>query len=101
MSEHICSTPPRVLMVAIGGYGYHYLRAPGDEGPAGHATVAGVVDPVATQSAAWPRVRDLGVPVVDTVEAFFSAGRQADLTIVSSPIQHHVAQSLSALAGGS
>ena len=101
MSEQAGSTPPRVLMVAIGGYGYHYLRALLDEVPAERATLAGVVDPFASQSAAWPRVAQLGVPIAEGVDAFFAAGHQADLTVVSSPIHFHVSQSLSALAGGS
>jgi predicted dehydrogenase len=101
MSDQAGPTPPRVLMVAIGGYGYHYLRALLDEVPAEHATLAGVVDPFASQSAAWPRVTQLGVPIVDSVDAFFAAGHQADLTVVSSPIHYHVSQSLTALEGGS
>ena len=95
------SAPVRVLMSAIGGYGYHYLQALLDDVPAGHAVLAGVVDPLARQSAAWPRVHGAGVPVVDTVEAFFAAGHRADLTIVASPIPEHVPQSVAALAAGS
>ena len=101
MSDQTGSTPPRVLMVAIGGYGYHYLRALLDEVPARQAALAGVVDPYAKQSAAWSRVSALGVPVADDVEAFFAAGHRADLTVVSSPIHFHVPQSISALAAGS
>ena len=93
--------PVRVLMAAIGGYGCHYLQALLDEGPAGRASLAGVVDPFATLSAAWPRVRALGVPVVDDVDAFFAAGRHADLTVVASPIHWHVPQSVAALDSGS
>jgi predicted dehydrogenase len=88
-------------MAAIGGYGQHYLQALLDEVPAGHARLAGVVDPCAKDSAVWPRVRDLGVPVVGEVEEFFGAGHRADVTVVSSPIHFHVPQTLAALAGGS
>ncbi len=101
MSGQAGSTPPQVLMVAIGGYGYHYLHALLDEMPPQRAALAGVVDPFAKESAAWPRVRDLGLPVVGDVESFFAAGHHADLTVVSSPIHFHIPQSLSALAGGS
>jgi predicted dehydrogenase len=92
--------PVRVLMAAIGGYGYHYLMALLDEVPAPHAALAGVVDPFARQSAAWPRVAGLGVPVVDDIEAFFAAGHSADLTVVSSPPHWHVPQSIAALDAG-
>jgi predicted dehydrogenase len=101
MSEPADSAPLRVLMVAIGGYGHHYLCALLDEVPSQRARLAGVVDPFAKQSAAWSRVSDLGVPVADGVDEFFAAGHEADLTVVASPIQFHVVQSLSALAGGS
>ena len=93
--------PVRVLMAAIGGYGHHYLQALLDEVPAHHAELAGVVDPLARQAAAWPRVAGLGVPVVDDIGAFFAAGRAADLTVVSSPPQWHVPQSIAALDAGS
>jgi len=88
-------------MVAIGGYGYYYLRALLDEVPAASAALAGVVDPEAWASAAWPAVNALGVPVVDTVEAFFDAGHSADLTVVVSPIHFHVPQTAAALERGS
>lgn len=93
--------PVRVLMVAIGGYGYHYLRTLLDEVPAERAALAGVVDPFARNSPAWPVVEALGVPVFETVERFYDAGHVADLAVVSSPIHLHVPQSLASLARGS
>ena len=93
--------PVRVLLSAIGGYGYYYLQALLDEVPATRARLVGVVDPEARESAAWQRVAALGVPVVPDVDAFFAAGHEADLTVIVSPIHHHVPQSLAALAHGS
>jgi len=93
--------PVTALMVAIGGYGYHYLNMLLDEVPAGLVQLAGVVDPFAQASPAWPRVAASGVPVADTVDAFFGAGHRADLTVVASPIHFHVPQSVTALAHGS
>jgi predicted dehydrogenase len=101
MNDDADSRPVRVLLVAIGGYGFHYLQALLDEVPAGRAALAGVVDPSARVSAGWPRVRGLGVPVEDDVEAFFAAGGRADLTVVASPPHFHAPQSVAALAGGS
>lgn len=95
------ATPVRVLMAAIGGYGCHYLRALLDDLPPGRAALAGVADPIARQSAEWPRVSRAGVPVVDDIDGFFAAGHRADLTVVASPIQFHVPQSVAALTGGS
>ena len=93
--------PVRVLMVAVGGYGYHYLRELVDHVPAERAVLAGVVDPFAGDSAAWPTIEALGVPVCETVERFYDAGHRADLAVVSSPIHLHVPQSIAALERGS
>ena len=100
-SPAVDARPVQVLMVAIGGYGYHYLQALLDKTCASRARLAGVVDPAARKSAAWPQVTALGVPVADTVEAFFAAGHRADLTVVASPIHFHVPQSIEALAHNS
>jgi hypothetical protein len=48
--NHAHTRPVAVLMVAIGGYGYHYLKVLLDEVPAGLAHLAGVVDPLAQSS---------------------------------------------------
>jgi predicted dehydrogenase len=93
--------PVGVLMVAIGGYGYYYLETLLDQVSPSRARLVGVVDPEARQSSAWPRVEQLGVPVCDTVEAFYAAGHTADLVVVVSPIQHHVPQCCVALEHGS
>lgn len=93
--------PVRVLLAAVGGYGHHYFRALLDEVPPGRATLAGVVDPLAAQSPAWPEISAAGVPVVGDIDGFFAAGHQADLTVVASPIHFHVPQSAAALAAGS
>ena len=45
--------PVRVLMVAIGGYGYYYLQTLLEQVPAERAILAGVVDPEARASRAW------------------------------------------------
>ncbi len=87
-------------MVAIGGYGYYYLRALLDDVPRSQAVLAGVVDPAARFSRAWPEVEALGVGVADTVEQFFARGGTADLAVVVSPLHWHVAQSVAALEAG-
>ena len=95
------SPPVRVLMVAIGGYGLHYLRALWDQVPRGAAVLAGVVDPSARVSPLWPEVEAAGVPVADTVDAFYAGGHAIDLAVIVSPIHAHVPQGLVALAHGS
>jgi predicted dehydrogenase len=93
--------PVRVLMVAIGGYGHYYLQTLLDEVSTERACLAGVVDPEARQSRAWPWVAERGVPVHADVESFYAAGHEADLAVVVSPLHYHVPQSCTALAHGS
>lgn len=88
-------------MVAIGGYGYHYLKTLIEEVKPSRGRLAGVVDPMAERSLLWPVVNDLGVPACSSMEEFYRDGRQADLAVISSPIHWHVPQSLVALAHGS
>ncbi len=92
--------PVSVLLVAIGGYGAHYLNAllAACGGPTSRCRLAGVVDPFATQSAAWPAVRALNVPVCCSMEEFYSGERSADLAVISSPIHWHVPQTIAALS---
>ena len=95
--------PVSVLMVAIGGYGAHYLstllQLAGEAVP--RCRLAGVVDPMAEQLPAWSIVKALDVPVRGSVEEFYSAGEKADLAVISSPLHWHVPQSMVALAHGS
>jgi predicted dehydrogenase len=90
-------------MVAIGGYGAHYLNAllqlAGE--PLPRCRLAGVVDPMAMQSPAWSAVKALDVRVRCSVEEFYSGEEAADLAVISSPIHWHVPQSIVALAHGS
>ena len=95
--------PVSVLMVAIGGYGQHYLNALLELGRAEPpcCRLAGVVDPMATLSPVWPVVEALNVPVRSSAEEFYSEGHRADLAVVSSPIHWHVPQTIAALSHGS
>ncbi len=93
--------PVRVLISAIGGYGHYYLQTLLEQVPADRAVLAGVVDPQARQARAWPWVESRGVPVFDDMEGFYSAGHEADLAVIVSPIQFHVSQSCMALEHGS
>lgn len=89
-----------VLMVAIGGYGFHYLKTLVEELQPSRCHIVGVVDPMARQSRLWPVVSLLGVPVRATIEEFYGEGHHADLAVISSPIHWHVPQSIVALGRG-
>ena len=93
--------PISVLISAIGGYGHYYLQTLLEQVPPDRATLAGVVDPQARQARAWPWVQSRGVPVFDDMAGFYSAGHEADLAVIVSPIQFHVPQSCTALEHGS
>jgi predicted dehydrogenase len=90
-----------VLMVAIGGYGFHYLKHLLEELQPSRCHLAGVVDPMAERSPLWPGVSLLGIPVCSAIEEFYAQGHNADLAVISSPIHWHVPQSLAALSHGS
>ncbi len=90
-----------VLMVAIGGYGFHYLKTLLEEGKTARCRLAGVIDPMAERSLLWPVVSHLEVPIYSSIEDFYRDGHQADLAVISSPIHWHVPQSIVALAHGS
>jgi predicted dehydrogenase len=101
MMPHENPVPISVLMVAIGGYGFHYLKALLDAHVPASCILAGIVDPAAEQSLLYPVVSHLGVPTCATIEEFYQHGHYADLAVISSPIHWHVPQSLIALAQGS
>ena len=64
MTDERAAAPVRVLMVAIGGYGYHYLQALLDEVPAARCHAGGRRGPVRDGSRrVGPRCDLLGVPV--------------------------------------
>ncbi|MBZ5496377.1 MAG: Gfo/Idh/MocA family oxidoreductase [Acidobacteriia bacterium] len=93
--------PVTVLMVAIGGYGFHYLKTLLDELPPSRCRLAGVVDPMAERSLLWPVVSHFGIPACSSIDEFYEEGHHADLAVISSPIHWHVPQSLVALSRGS
>ena len=90
-----------VLMVAIGGYGFHYLKTLMEDLHPSRCHIAGIVDPMARKSRLWPVVSLLDAPVRSSVEEFYAEGHHADLAVIASPIHWHVPQSVVALARGS
>jgi len=95
------SKPVSVLMVAIGGYGYYYLKTLLEEFPPGDVELAGVVDPNSRLSGHYPDLLKRKTPIFSAVEDFFQSGRTADLTVIASPIHYHAEQSIVALNNGS
>ncbi len=95
------STPVRILASAISGYGYYYLQTLFEEIPETRARLVGVIDPTPEKSDFYPKILSRGIPVYPDIRQFFMDGHKADLTVISSPIQCHVPQAISALQNGS
>ena len=88
-------------MVAIGGYGYYYLKTLFEEFPPGKVSVKGVVDPDPKSSQIYPTLQKHHIPAFSSLGDFYSSGKTADLAIIASPIHYHVEQSCEALQQGS
>lgn len=90
--------PWRVVLVGIGGYGQLYVRAAVERQQKGLIELVGLVDPAAQASGEYDKVAHL--PCYASLEDFYSE-HQADLVIISSPIQYHARQVCTALSQGS
>jgi len=94
-------TPIRILFSAISGYGFYYLKTLLDEIPEEQALICGVIDPLPEKSGHFPLIMSKGIPIYPDIESFFLDGNTADLTVIASPLQYHVPQSIVALKNGS
>lgn len=88
--------PVSIVAVACGGYGYWYLRTLFDEVAPGKYRLAGVVDPSIRQLPIFPELEQGKIPIYEHLEDFYRE-QSADLAVISSPIHHHVPQTLLAL----
>jgi predicted dehydrogenase len=87
-------------VVALGGYGHQYLDALLDRTSPDLAVIVGGVEPSPGKCGRLADLKRNRVPVLDSLEDFFGS-HQADLTVISSPIQHHCAQVCLSLDHGS
>jgi len=93
--------PVKILFSAISGYGYYYLKTLIEEIPEDQAIICGVIDPLPEKSGYFSEIVARGVPIYSDMESFFEDGNHADLTVIASPLQYHVPQSIVALKNGS
>jgi predicted dehydrogenase len=89
-----------VLLVGAGGYGNHYANALLDNEGGRKYKLAGVVDPKPENCSNIYKIRELGIPVFDTIEEFYS-NNHCDLAVISTPIQFHCPQVCYSLRQGS
>ena len=90
----------RVVLVGIGGYAGSYAVELLKLASEGGVVIAGAVDPLAGKAKMTDELRADGVRIHDDLDDFY-ATNQADLAVISSPIQYHRSQMLTALANGS
>ncbi len=93
--------PIKILFSAISGYGFYYLKTFFEEVAPEKAVICGIIDPQPEKSGYYARIQEAGIPVYSDIDSFFKDGRSADLTVVSSPLQFHVPQAITALENGS
>lgn len=93
--------PVKLLFSAISGYGYYYLKTFLEEVPENQAVICGIIDPQPEKSGHFAEIAARGVPIYPDMESFFLDENTADLTIISSPLQYHVPQSIVAMKNGS
>ena len=91
----------RVALVAVGGYGGHYLSALLDPPQEANARFVGAIDPTASERApqAVQELRERRIPLYPSLDAFFAAD-SADLVVIASPHHLHCPQACQALAHG-
>lgn len=89
----------RIALVGIGGYGASYVSELLKAGPEREVMIAGAIDPVPERCPMIDVLREDGVPVFADLEAFYQ-NEQADLVVISAPIQQHAPLTCMALAHG-
>lgn len=92
--------PVTTVLVGIGGYGEVYLDALLEEPWGDACRIVGAVDPNPETCSRLETLREMGVSLFPSLEAFYEGGT-ADLAVLSSPIQLHAPHTCLALAKGS
>lgn len=89
---------PQVLLVAVGGYGSNYLKEMTERDTG--ADIAGICEVMPDIEEKFPVIRERGIPVFRSIEAFYEK-HSADLAVIASPIHFHTEMTLACLAHGS
>jgi predicted dehydrogenase len=96
----VSPNPVSIVLSGIGGMGAVYLKALLDAWDGGLFRLVGTVDPFPERSPHLARLKEMGIPVYPDLESFYMK-HEAELAIVSSPIQFHAPQTRLALERGS
>jgi predicted dehydrogenase len=92
--------PVTLVLVGVGGMGAVYLKELLARKDEGLFRIMGAVDPQPNRCQQYLEMRAMGVPCFVRLEDFYR-NRQAELAVLSSPIQLHMPQTSFALAKGS
>jgi len=92
--------PLTILLVGAGGYGNFYIDLLLDAKAPRDFRVAGVVEPNPTGSLRLKELFRENVPLYRSLDEFYTQHR-ADLAVISSPIQFHAQQIITAVTAGS
>lgn len=89
----------RIALVGIGGYGASYVSELLKAGPERDVTIAGAIDPAPERCPMLDLLHEDKVPVFSDLESFYQHA-QADLVVISAPIQQHAPLTCLALEHG-
>ncbi|UCD75544.1 MAG: Gfo/Idh/MocA family oxidoreductase [Phycisphaerales bacterium] len=88
-----------IALVGLGGYGQVYLESLLDNPQRDGWRIVAAFDPEPERCSYLARLNALQVPILDSSDEFYAA-IEADLVVVSSPIQMHCEQTCAALERG-
>jgi len=92
--------PVSIVLAGIGGMGGVYVAELLDRAREGTFRIVGAADPEPARCPRLEELKALGIPIVPALEDFY-ARAEADLAVISSPIQFHASQTILALSHGS
>lgn len=96
----MADTKTSIALVGLGGYGEVYLQSLLDNPPRKDWRIVGAVDPEPERCSYLDRLHAIDVPVYASLEDLHRTV-EADLVVISSPIQMHCEQTCYALQRGS
>ncbi len=88
-----------IVLVGIGGYAMYFVNAILDDNIP-NIRLAGIVDPFPNGCSRLDELRALGAPLYADINDFYSEN-SADLAVITTPIQFHTSQVITALEHGS
>lgn len=90
----------KFLLVGCGGYAALYVREVFSPLNVDGHEIEGIVDPYADRSPVIDLIREKGIPVYDTLEAFYEQ-HSAEVAVIATPIGLHLQNALTCFAHGS